>query len=138
MRKKIWLIVLALFLGLIASVIYIEWANTHKRKQNLTLTKGNIVDVRSEIMDGSHAADITYMIKIDGKDIIRTTRITCEKSNILFMLMNKQMDVVYEKNNPENCELLLNRSSYREYKLLLSKDVLQVLEAMKVTCGAIN
>jgi hypothetical protein len=138
MPKKIWLIVLALFLGLIACVIFIEWANTHKRKQNFTLTKGNIVDVRSEIMDGSHAADITYMIQVDGKDIIRTTRITCEKSNILFMLMNKQMDVVYEKKNPENCELLLNRNSYREYKLFPSKDVLRSLEALEITCGAIS
>jgi hypothetical protein len=96
------------------------------------------VDVRSEMMDGSHAADITYVIQVNGKDITRTTRITCEKSNLLFTLMNKQMDVVYEKNNPKNCELLLKRSSYREYKLLPSKDVLRILEALENTCGATN
>jgi len=82
MRKKIWLIVLALFLGLIACVIYIEYASAHKRKQNFALTKGNIVDVRSEMMDFSNAADITYMIQVNGKDITCTTRITCERSNI--------------------------------------------------------
>jgi hypothetical protein len=138
MRKKIWLIVLTIFVGLIAYVIYVEWANGHKRKQNFTVTKGNIVDVRSEMMDGSHSADVTFKIQVNGKEISRTTRITCEKSNIMFMLMNKKMDVVYEKDDPENCELLLTRNSYREYKLLPSGDVLRVLEELEISCGAIN
>jgi hypothetical protein len=138
MRKKILLLVLAIFLGLVACVIYMDRVNTDKRKQNFTLAKGRIVEVRSEMMDGSHAADITFLIQVNGKDITHTARITCEKSNILFMLMDKAMDVVYEKDNPENCELLLTRKSYSEYKLLASKDVLRVIESLEMTCGAIN
>ena len=54
------------------------------------------------------------------------------------MLVNKNMDVVYEKGDPENCEILLTRNSYMEYKMLPSKGVLQILKALEVTCGAIK
>src|SRR5262245_35051979 len=91
MQKRTWLFFLTLFLCLIAYVAYLEWASPYKRKQNFATTKGHILDVRSEMMDGSHAADINFEILINGKHITRTTRITCEKSNMVFELFNKQM-----------------------------------------------
>ena len=48
------------------------------------------------------------------------------------------MDVVYEKNDPENCEILLSRNSYKEYNILPPKDILPVLEALETACGAIE
>src|SRR3954464_14971064 len=92
MRKRIWLIVLALFFCSIAYVIYLDWTNADKRKQNFAIAKGKVLDVKSEIIEGSHAADITYKILVNGKHITRVKRITCEKSNILFMLFSKNMD----------------------------------------------
>ncbi|MBO9204039.1 MULTISPECIES: hypothetical protein [Niastella] len=138
MRKKVWLFIAALFLGLTAYVIYLEWVGPFKRKQNFAVTKGNIVGVSPDIMNGSYSADINYKILVNGKEITRLTRITYEKSNVLFMLFNKNMDVVYEKDDPGNCELLLTRNSYREYNLLPAKDVLRVLEELEAACGAIH
>jgi hypothetical protein len=133
MRKKIWFSVLALFLLLVAFTIYIEWNNTKKLKNNWAITKGVITHTVKEMMDGNTNMDVTFTIQIDGKDITRTTRITCAGS-AGFFLFNKTMDVVYEKGNQENCQMLLSREDYRQYKLLPSKDVLHVLEELETAC----
>ena len=138
MRKKIWSIVLVLFLFLIVYVIYDEFDRPHRRKQNFSLVKADVVNVVVDVMNGSQGADITYKIKINGRDIVTTTKINHEKSCLLFILINKQMDVVYEKDDPGNCEILLSRNSYKEYNLLPPKDILHVLEALETACGAIQ
>jgi hypothetical protein len=134
MRKKIWFFVLALFLLLVAFTIYKEWNSTKSLKSNWAITKGVITQASKEMMNGSTNLEVTFTIQIDGKDITRTTRITCAGS-AGFFLFNKTMDVVYEKGNQENCQMLLSREDYQQCKLLPPKDVLHVLEVLEAACG---
>jgi hypothetical protein len=137
MRNKIWLFLVALFLLLGAYAIYKEWDSAKKLKNNWAITRGVIVQVGKEMMDGSTNMDVTFKIKINGKDITRITKITCAGS-MGFFLYNKNMDVVYEKENPENCQMLLSRKDYQEHNLLPAAEVLHVLEALEMACGPIK
>jgi hypothetical protein len=137
MRKKGWLIVLALFLLLVSYVIYGEFDRDRKRKHGFSLVKGEIVDLKMDGMNG-HSFDITYKAQINGKEIIRSKNITCDKRlglGILNILMRRKMDVVYEKNDPGNCELLLSRAAYKEYKLITPKEIVFVIDALEASCG---
>jgi hypothetical protein len=133
-RKKIWLLVVVLFLALVAFTFYKELNSADKLKKSRAITKGVIVQAGKEMMNGSTNMDVTFIIQIDGKDFTRTTRITCPGS-AGFFLYNKTMDVVYEKGNPENCQMLLSRKDYHQYNLLPPKDILHVLEELEAACG---
>lgn len=97
------------------------------------MTRGIIVQVGKEMMDGSTNMDVTFKIQVDGKEITCTTRITCAGS-AGFFLYNRAMDIVYEKGNPENAQMLLSRKDYQQYNILPSKEVLHILEALEAAC----
>ena len=140
MRKKIWLIVIALFLSLVVYCVYDKFDSARRLKQNFGLLKGEIVDLRMDIMNG-HSLDITYKVNIDGKEITRSKNFGFEKKGgleIYNILYRRPIDVVYEKGDPENCDLLLHRSDYKEYKLIPSRQAVYMLDALEVACGVIE
>jgi hypothetical protein len=49
--------------------------------------------------------------------------------------VNINLDVVYEKGNPENCELLLTWSDYKTYNLKPTKEMINILETI-AACGS--
>lgn len=53
---------------------------------------------------------------------------------IFLTLMNKQMEVVYERDNIENCDLLVSRKEYQEYKIMPPREVVPLLDALVVGC----
>lgn len=118
MPKKVWFLLLALLLCLVAYVIYGELDRPRKRKQNFGLVKGIVVSVSMDIMNG-YSANITYKTTINNKEISRTKRLTsdrCSDMRIFLTLMNQKMEVVYEKDDIENCDLLVSRKEYQEYR----------------------
>jgi hypothetical protein len=140
MRKKIWLIVIALFLSLGVYLVYDKFDRARRLKQSFGLVKGEIVDVRMDLMNG-HSLDITYKVNVDGKEITRSKNIGFEKKGglgIYNILNRRPIDVVYEKGDPENCDLLLRRSDYKEYKLIPSRQVVYMLDALEAACGIIE
>lgn len=140
MRNKVWLIIISLFLLLVAYVVYDKFDRAHRLKQNFGVAKGEIVEVSADLMNG-HSADITYKVTIDGKKITRSKNIGFSTKAPLLMhqIFNRvPMDVVYEKGDPENCDLLLRRSDYKEYKLTPSRDVVYMLDALEAAYGIVE
>jgi hypothetical protein len=133
MRKKAWLFIIVLFLLMIAFVVYKDQHNENKRKQNWSLTKGTVVNITQDAMNGSRLVEITYKIQADGKDITSMSKVKC--TEWLMLPVNISLDVVYEKGNPENCELLLTRSAYKTYNLRPSKEMFNILETIIASCG---
>lgn len=133
MRKKAWLFILVLFLLMIAFVVYKDHHNESKRKQNWSLTKGTVVNITQDAMNGSRLVTITYKIQVDGKDITSVSKVKC--TEWLLLPVNINLDVVYEKDNPENSELLLTRSAYKTYDLKPSNEMFNILESIIASCG---
>jgi hypothetical protein len=133
MRKKSWLFILVLFLLMIAFVVYKDQHNENKRKQNWSMTKGVIMNITQDAMNGSRLVEITYKIQVDGKDITSVSKVKC--TEWLMLPVNINLDVVYEIGNPENCELLLTWSDYKTYNLKPSKEVINILETV-AACGS--
>ena len=133
MRKKAWLFIIVLFLLMIGFVVYKDRNNENKRRQNWSLTKGLIVNTAQDAMNGSRLVKITYKIQVDGKEITRLSNLKCE--SWLLLPVNINLDVVYEKGNPENCELLLTWSDYKMYNLKPSKEMINILETI-AACGS--
>lgn len=133
MRKKAWLFILVLFLLMIAFVVYKDHHNESKRKQNWSLTKGTVVNITQDAMNGSRLVEITYKIQVDGKDITSVSKVKC--TEWLLLPVNINLDVVYEKGNPENSDLLLTRSAYKTYDLKPSNEMFNILETIIGACG---
>lgn len=133
MRKKAWLFIVVLFLLMIAFVVYKDQQNESKRKQNWSLTKGTVVNITQDAMNGSRLVEITYKIQVDGKDITSVSKVKC--TEWLLLPVNINLDVVYEKDNPENSELLLTRSAYKTYDLKPSNEMFNILETIIGACG---
>jgi preprotein translocase subunit YajC len=134
MRKKAWLFIIVLFLLMIAFVVYKDQHNENKRKQNWSMTKGVVVNITQDAMNGSRVVEITYKIQVDGKDIIRVSKVTCNRW--VMLPVNIKLDVVYEKGNPENCELLLSRIAYKTYNIQPPKEILTIIETIEASCGS--
>jgi hypothetical protein len=137
MRKKIRIIFFIIFLSLIACVIYVELDRPRKRKKNFGLVMGEVINVGWDVMNG-YSADITYKAVINEKEIVRRKRVTsdvCKNMGFFLMMMNRKMQVVYEKNDIENCDLLLSRKEYREYKISPSHEVVPLLDALMAVCS---
>jgi hypothetical protein len=137
MPKKVWFLLLALLLCLVAYVIYDELDRPRKRKQNFGLVKGVVVSVSMDIMNG-YSADITYKTTINNKEISRTKRLTsdgCSDMRIFMTLMNQKMEVVYQMDDIENCDLLVSWKEYQEYKILPSREVARIIDALVVGCN---
>lgn len=62
MPKKVWFLLIALFMCLVAYVIYGELDRPRKRRQNFGLAKGVVLSVSIDIMNG-YSADITSLIR---------------------------------------------------------------------------
>jgi len=133
MRKKTWLFFIVLLLLMIAFVVYKDQHNESKRKQNWSLTKGVIVNITQDAMNGSRVVEITYKIQVGGKDITRVLKVKCD--NWLMIPVNTKFDVVYEKGNPENSELLLSRASYETYNLEPPREMLIIMQSIGLSCG---
>lgn len=133
MRKKAWLFILVLFLFMIGFVIYKDHHNENKRKQNWSLTKGVIVNITQDAMNGSRVVEITYKIQVDGKDITRVLKVKCD--SWVMIPVNTKFDVVYEKDNPENSELLLSRAAYETYNLEPPREMLIIMQSIGLSCG---
>jgi hypothetical protein len=50
------------------------------------------------------------------------------------MLIGKKLDVVYEKDDPDNCKMLLNKFDYKEFRLIPSKEAVRILDLIETTC----
>jgi hypothetical protein len=90
-----------------------------------------------DIMNG-YSADITYMATINNKEISRTKRLTsdrCSDMRIFLTLMNQKMEVVYEKDDIENCDLLVSRKEYQEYKIMPPREVAHIIDALVAGCS---
>lgn len=133
MRKKAWLFIIVLFLLMIAFVVYKDQHNESKRKQNWGLTKGTVVNITQDAMNGSRVVEITYKMQVDGKNITRVSKMKC--TDWLILPLNMKLDVVYEKGNPENCELLLSWSAYNTYNLKPSNEIVNILLTIGSSCG---
>lgn len=133
-RKKAWLPVIVTFLLMIAFVIYKDKHNENKRKQNRGMTKGVVVGITQDAMNGGRLVEVTYKIQVEGKEIIHMQKFQCDSWATL--PVNIKVDVVYEKGNPENCELLLSRSAYKTYNLRPPKEILYLIEALEASCGS--
>jgi hypothetical protein len=133
MSKKTGLFFVVILLLMIAFVVYKDQDNEKKRKQNWSLTKGVIVNITQDAMNGSRLVEITYKIQVDGKDITRVSKVKC--AEWLMIPVNINLDVVYEKGNPENCELLLTWSDYKTYNLKPAKEMINILETI-ASCGS--
>ena len=133
MRKKTWLFFIILILFMIAFVVYEDQHNENKRKQNRSMTKGTVVNITQDAMNGSRVVEITYKIQVDGKDITRVSKMKC--ADWVILPLNMKLDVVYEKGNPENCELLLSWSAYNTYNLKPSNEIANVLLTIGSSCG---
>jgi hypothetical protein len=134
MRKKAWFLIIALFLLMVAFVIYKDRDSENKRKQNWSMVKGVVVNVTQDAMNGGRLVEVTYKIQVDEQDIVRVMKFECNGWAIL--PVNIKLDVVYEKGNPENCELLLSRSAYKTYNLLPPKEMLPLIESLEASCGS--
>jgi hypothetical protein len=140
MRKKAWLLVFTLFISFVAYVIYFEFNLEKRRKQNFDLIKGEVVDLSFDVMNG-HSIDLTYLMKVDGRNITRSKHVRCDKNpglNVYEILKGRPLDVACEKGNPENCDLLLRRSDYEEYKLTPSREMVYMLDALEAACWNIE
>jgi hypothetical protein len=133
MRKKAWLLIVVLFLLMIAFVVYNDRNNENKRRENYEMTKGLVVGITQDAMNGSRLIQITYTIQVDGKEFKRMEKLTC--GGWAALPLNIKLDVVYEKGNPENCELLLSRNAYNTYNLRPSKEILFLIESLEASCG---
>ena len=126
-----------LLLCLVAYVIYGELDRPRKRKQNFGLVKEVVVSVSMDIMNG-YSADITYKTTINNKEISRTKRLTsdrCSNMRIFLTLMNQKMEVVYEKDDIENCDLLVSRKEYQEYKIMPPREFAPIIDALVAGCS---
>jgi hypothetical protein len=84
-------------------------------------------------MNGGRLVEVTYKIEVAGKDIVRMMKFEC--NGWAMFPVNIKLDVVYEKGNPENCELLLSRSAYKTYSLIPPKEILTIIESIEASCG---
>jgi len=53
-------------------------------------------------------------------------------------LMNQKMEVAYEKDNIENCDLLLSRQEYKEYEIIPPREIIPLLDALIAGCSDYN
>jgi Na+/H+ antiporter NhaC len=133
-RKKAWLPIIVVFLLMIAFVVYKDKRNENKRKQNRGMTKGIVVGITQDAMNGGHLVEITYKIQVEGKEITRMQKFQC--GSWATLPINITLDVVYEKGNPENCELLLSTSAYKTYDLRPPKEILYLIDVLEGSCGS--
>ncbi|OQP43327.1 hypothetical protein A4D02_35870 [Niastella koreensis] len=57
---------------------------------------------------------------------------------IFLTLMNQKMEVAYEKENIENCDLLLSRQEYKEYGIIPPREIVPLLDSLIAGCSDYN
>lgn len=134
MKKKT--ITMILFLLLILAIFFNTWLQSKKRKENFEIAKG-VVTGTETFWNSGGTVFVKFEFKVGNKNIVSKTSIPCNKSNKLLierLLVGKNMDVVYEKDDESNCKMLLEKSMYEVYNLKIPDMLSPLIDSIAAIC----
>ena len=128
-----------IFIGvlLIAFIFIVGTIKKNSLKKNFELTNGEVYELGQSRNSGN-----TIFLKFrffNNCDLVYgNTGIPCDRVNspaIRNILLGKKAQILYDKEDINNCKILIRKSDYEEYKLPISKDYLPLINLVDSICS---
>lgn len=106
-------------------------------KSNFAITNGRIYELGNSYKSGNRIF-FKFTFEIGNKYFRGNTSIPCDrdkKSLYATMMINRQMPVAYQKDNPDNCEMLFLKSSFEKYKIEIPVDIRTTVDSIENICS---
>jgi hypothetical protein len=138
MKKK--LLRFLIFFFVVAVGVFIGLLQKNNLEKDHMNTVGSIFDVET----GSKSPDVfaKFSFQINGKEFESNSSIQCPKVEcfqfLYKLLKGRSLVVIYEKDNPQNCEMLFRREEYEKYKLEITPDQLSLINSIDSIVKASN
>ena len=120
-RNKIGFILLFVVVGIILLIGY------HQKKaleRNYQIATGRVYDV--ELTSKSPDIFVSFKYEVNGRIFDHNSSVPCSHSNCLpflySLLNNKTLPVVYQKNNPGNCLMIMSQKDAENFNISLTPD----------------
>lgn len=127
----------ALFIAVLLVFVLIALYQKRQLKNNFPIATGRIYELGNSYKSGSRIF-FKFTFEVNNRSFKGNTSIHCDRKNkSLFstMLVNGQMPVVYEKDNPDNCEMLFLKSSFKKYKTEIPNDIITTVDSIENICS---
>ena len=109
--------------------VYKQWA----LKKSFAITAARIDDYRN--FRGGGTASFTFTFVVAGVSYNGSSGISCNrKDDLAFLLLKRDLDVAYEKDDPGNCQLLYSKEMYSRFNAKPSEDILWIIDSVKAIC----
>lgn len=136
MKKKN---VIGVALIIAVPLVFVSRAIYQKRllRNNFAISNGRIYELGKSYKSGNRIF-FKFTFDVNTRSFEGNTSIPCDRKNkslFLTMLVNRQMPVVYEKGNPNNCEMLFLKSSFRKYKIEVPVDIRTTVDSIENICS---
>jgi hypothetical protein len=129
-----------LILLMVLFIFYKGHKEISRLHHNFQVGTGEIIDIETFYNSGGQIF-VIFITRVGKDDITSKTSIFCEKKNkpaFKKYLIGKKLEIVYEKTDPDNCEMLLTREGYETYKLVPSKASAIILDSINSICSNNN
>jgi hypothetical protein len=125
---------------LIVIILFNVWLQENKLRENFKIVKGEVIKIETFRSSGK-TIFLKFEFDNNNQKIISKASLPCEKNNkssLERLLIGKNMDVVYEKTDASNCEMLLQESSYKKYNLAMPDELASLIDSIAVICSQID
>lgn len=129
-----------LFLLVVLFGIYKGCDEVSSLHHNFQVGTGEIIDIETFHNSGGEIF-VKFITRVGNNDITSKTGIHCDNSHkpaFKKYLIGKKLEIVYEKTDPDNCEMLLTREGYETYKLVPSTASTIILDSINSICSNNN
>lgn len=131
------LVVLGIFVLVVFFAYIKSCSDRNSLRNDFNVANATVLSVY-EFRNSGNQIFVEFKFSISDKPrIISHTAIVCGKSNLDFMkrlLVGKTMQVFYQKSNPENCEMGLEKSIYNKYDFKVPQELSLLINSIDSVC----
>lgn len=135
--KKKNVIGVSCIIGVLLVLFLIGVYQKRRLKNNFAMANGRIYELGNSYKSGNRIF-FKFTFEIDNRYFRGNTSIHCDRDNkSLFstMLVNREMPVVYQKDYPDNCEMLFLKSSFQKYKIEVPVGIKATVDSIENICS---
>ncbi len=108
----------------------------NKLKNDHVITEGFIYDMGSSYKSGERLF-FNNNFKVNVRIFGGNSGVNCsrqKRNELSSLLVRRTMPVVYEKGNPDNCEMLFDRRSFNKYNVDIPQLYITVVDSIESIC----
>ena len=136
-NRKLFLVGFLLFIALPIPFLFYK---KQKLQHSFTVTTAFITDGRHLRKSGNQIF-FKYEFKVGVGRYSGSTGISCDRNNrsdLVYLLVKRHLNVVYQKGDPDNCELLYDRNQYKKYGIIPPQEFVWLLDSVTKICERVE